>query len=186
MKAFHNTTVGVPSFGPFLGIQDEIAEAEELACPRDCRSGSPRGSLGHRYPFVHIRFCERAEVEQIRAMVERDHRAQGPATVQWGISSASVNTCLRAASILVHRAPDDGNLGPLHAEFVVAGRLQARLECRQLVHASYQVQRQRAVPNGSAGRPFKVRGIFRNKRESIGSPVTESTVRRMYEVSGST
>jgi hypothetical protein len=42
---------------------------------------------------------------------------------------------------LAGRHPDEGDLGPFHAELGMARRPQVRLKRRQLVHTSDQIQR---------------------------------------------
>ena len=71
-----------------------------------------------RDPFLHSRFGEGAEVEQVGAMVEGTSLAQGPATGQCGISSASVSTVLQGGQYARHRQADDRDLRAGQAELL--------------------------------------------------------------------
>ena len=57
-----DSAIRLPTCGSFVGAESEITKPEEPAAAVMVNLGDPK-LLGHRNPFIHVRFREAAEVE---------------------------------------------------------------------------------------------------------------------------
>ena len=119
VKAFHDPSIRVPPFGPFIRVQLEIAEAEEFPAAVIVDLGHAK-TFGHIDPFVHVRFGKGAEIEQIRAVVKRN-------LVRPRSGNSAVGHLIRFDQYLLesrqhpfHRYGDNGDLRSFHPKLTVA------------------------------------------------------------------
>ena len=136
-----------PAVRPFVAIQFHVAEAEEPAAAMIVDLGESEAAR-HLDPIVHIGFGEGAEVEKIRAVVERDLVRPRAGHFANGKLARPTQGFLERGKHPAHRRAHDGDPGTEDAELLFARSAEFALQCGQRVHASEEIERVRAGAEG--------------------------------------
>ena len=116
VQAGDDAAVGIPAVGPLVAVEFEIAEAEETGAAAVVIDLGEPEVAGHGDPVIHRGLGERAEVEQVRAVVEGDFGSPGTGdAAEWHLGRVGEHLLERVEDA-GHGHGDDGGGGADQSE----------------------------------------------------------------------
>jgi len=160
-----------PAVRPFLAVQLHAAETKEAAAAVIVNLGEPKAA-GHLDPIGHVGLGERAEVEQVRAVIEGDFARPRPGGAADRQLAGARKGRLKRRQQLRHRRGHDGHARADQPELLLARGVQFALQRRQSGHPGEQVQRMRAGAERLGGRSRESERDIQ-KDQGVNIPATD-------------